>query len=110
MIPFRVLVRLKIFQLAGVAALAIPINTFLVEVGHHLFLRCRKECSTAAEMPYSSTKLLWLCFVALRYTSLRTNRCMELGIPFELPVQLLLSGKCHLQCNYFTEGTRPAKH
>ena len=36
MIPFRVLVRLKIFQLAGVAALAIPINTFLVEVCHHL--------------------------------------------------------------------------
>ena len=32
MIPFRVLVRLKVFQLAGVAALAIPINTFLVEV------------------------------------------------------------------------------
>ena len=32
MVPFRVLVRLKIFQLAGVAALAIPINTFLVEV------------------------------------------------------------------------------
>jgi hypothetical protein len=31
-VPFRVLVRLKIFQLAGVAALAIPINTFLVEV------------------------------------------------------------------------------
>ncbi len=31
MVPFRVLVRLKIFQLAGVAALAIPINTFLVE-------------------------------------------------------------------------------
>ena len=34
MVPFRVLVRLKIFQLAGVAALAIPINTFLVEVCH----------------------------------------------------------------------------
>ena len=32
MVPFRVLVRLKIFQLAGVAALAIPINTFLAEV------------------------------------------------------------------------------
>jgi hypothetical protein len=32
MVPFRVLVRLKVFQLAGVAALAIPINTFLVEV------------------------------------------------------------------------------
>ena len=32
MVPFRVLVRLKIFQLGGVAALAIPINTFLVEV------------------------------------------------------------------------------
>lgn len=31
MIPFRVLVRLKIFQLVGVAALAIPINTFLVQ-------------------------------------------------------------------------------
>ncbi|BDA42295.1 hypothetical protein COCOBI_03-1820 [Coccomyxa sp. Obi] len=31
MVPFRVLVRLKIFQLAGVAALAIPINTFLVQ-------------------------------------------------------------------------------
>ena len=32
MVPFRVLVRLKIFQLASIAALAIPINTFLVEV------------------------------------------------------------------------------
>ena len=38
MVPFRVLVRLKIFQLAGVAALAIPINTFLVEVCRYLFL------------------------------------------------------------------------
>ena len=47
MIPFRVLVRLKIFQLAGVAALAIPINTFLVEVCHHVDLPCRQYCSTA---------------------------------------------------------------
>jgi hypothetical protein len=31
MIPFRVLVRLKVFQLMGVASLAIPINTFLVQ-------------------------------------------------------------------------------
>lgn len=38
MVPFRVLVRLKIFQLAGVAALAIPINTFLVEVRSFLCL------------------------------------------------------------------------
>ncbi len=30
-IPFRVLVRLKIFQLMGFASLAIPINTFLVQ-------------------------------------------------------------------------------
>ena len=29
---FRLLVRFKIFQLVGIAALAIPINTFLVEV------------------------------------------------------------------------------
>ncbi len=29
---FRMLVRFKIFQLVGIAALAIPINTFLVEV------------------------------------------------------------------------------
>ena len=36
MVPFRVLVRLKIFQLAGVAALAIPINTFLVQVSASL--------------------------------------------------------------------------
>lgn len=32
MVPFRLLVRFKIFQLAGVAALAVPINTFLSEV------------------------------------------------------------------------------
>lgn len=31
--PFRLLVRFKIFQLVGIASLAIPINTFLVEVG-----------------------------------------------------------------------------
>ncbi len=31
MVPFRVLVRLKVFQLAGVAGLAIPINSFLGE-------------------------------------------------------------------------------
>lgn len=30
--PFRLLVRFKIFQLVGIASLAIPINTFLVEV------------------------------------------------------------------------------
>ena len=36
MIPFRVLVRLKIFQLAGVASLAIPLNSFLLEVEHTL--------------------------------------------------------------------------
>jgi hypothetical protein len=29
---FRLLVRFKIFQLVGIAALAIPINTFLMEV------------------------------------------------------------------------------
>lgn len=33
--PFRMLVRFKIFQLVGVASLAIPINTFLVEVHMH---------------------------------------------------------------------------
>lgn len=38
-VPFRVLVRLKIFQLAGVAALAIPINTFLVEVCFYCSLK-----------------------------------------------------------------------
>lgn len=32
MVPFRLLVRFKIFQLVGVAALAVPINTFLSEV------------------------------------------------------------------------------
>lgn len=32
MVPFRLLVRFKIFQLAGVAALAVPINTFLSDV------------------------------------------------------------------------------
>ena len=31
--PFRLLVRFKIFQLVGIASLAIPINTFLVQVG-----------------------------------------------------------------------------
>jgi hypothetical protein len=31
MVPFRVLVRLKVFQLAGVAGLAIPVNSFLGE-------------------------------------------------------------------------------
>ena len=36
--PFRMLVRFKIFQLVGIASLAIPINTFLVEVQHHLSL------------------------------------------------------------------------
>lgn len=29
---FRLLVRFKVFQLVGIAALAIPINTFLMEV------------------------------------------------------------------------------
>eukprot|EP00891_Asterochloris_glomerata_P005692 jgi/Astpho2/5692/gw1.00079.264.1_t len=29
MVPFRLLVRFKVFQLVGVAALAVPINTFL---------------------------------------------------------------------------------
>ena len=33
--PFRMLVRFKIFQLVGIASLAIPINTFLVEVQPH---------------------------------------------------------------------------
>ena len=42
MVPFRVLVRLKVFQLAGVAALAIPINTFLAEVRASLPI---DECS-----------------------------------------------------------------
>ena len=62
MIPFRVLVRLKIFQLAGVAALAIPINTFLVEVCHNLFfpptgqnIALLLRCRTAA---HSSTLAL----------------------------------------------------
>ena len=32
MVPFRVLVRLKIFQLSGIAACAIPLGTFLSEV------------------------------------------------------------------------------
>jgi len=32
MLPFRVLVRLKIFQLGGVAACAMPLGTFLTEV------------------------------------------------------------------------------
>ena len=32
MVPFRLLVRFKVFQLAAVAALAIPISTFLSEV------------------------------------------------------------------------------
>lgn len=31
MLPFRVLVRLKIFQLGGVAACAVPLGTFLTE-------------------------------------------------------------------------------
>ena len=31
MVPFRLLVRFKVFQLVGVAALAVPINTFLVQ-------------------------------------------------------------------------------
>lgn len=40
MIPFRVLVRLKVFQLMGVASLAIPINTFLVQAGiQYLFCK-----------------------------------------------------------------------
>lgn len=34
MVPFRLLVRFKVFQLAAVAALAIPISTFLSEVRH----------------------------------------------------------------------------
>lgn len=38
MVPFRVLVRLKVFQLAGVAGLAIPINSFLGEA-RNLFSR-----------------------------------------------------------------------
>ena len=40
MVPFRVLVRLKLFQLAGVAALAVPINTLLSEVRFCNFLIC----------------------------------------------------------------------
>ena len=35
---FRLLVRFKIFQLVGIAALAIPINTFLVEVSSRTLL------------------------------------------------------------------------
>ena len=35
MVPFRVLVRLKMFQLIGIGALAVPINTFLVQVSAH---------------------------------------------------------------------------
>ena len=34
---FRMLVRFKIFQLVGIAALAVPINTFLAEVS---LVRC----------------------------------------------------------------------
>ena len=34
--PFRMLVRFKIFQLFGIAALAVPINTFLVAVSRPL--------------------------------------------------------------------------
>ena len=49
MVPFRVLVRLKIFQLAGVAALAIPINTFLVEVSTPAQCPCSQgDCSDGA--------------------------------------------------------------
>lgn len=41
---FRLLVRFKIFQLVGIAALAIPINTFLVEVSSRplLFFVCEQ--------------------------------------------------------------------
>lgn len=46
MLAFRMLVRFKIFQLVGIAALAVPINTFLAEVSlfnwrHHPLKRSR---------------------------------------------------------------------
>lgn len=43
MVPFRLLVRFKVFQLVGVAALAVPINTFLVQASW-LLLSCAAQC------------------------------------------------------------------
>ena len=58
MVPFRVLVRLKIFQLGGVAALAIPINTFLVEVDYqHKPRLVAMPCGGAACLCHISRQL-----------------------------------------------------
>lgn len=50
MVPFRVLVRLKIFQLAGVAGLAIPINTFLVQARPSCLCSLRPSCLFCTNM------------------------------------------------------------
>lgn len=49
MVPIQVLVRLKVFQLAGVAALAVPMVTFLTQVifrpyGTHTVLLLIEGC------------------------------------------------------------------
>jgi len=52
---FRLLVRFKIFQLVGIAALAIPINTFLMEVravqvaALHAFRLCSSNMGTSLD-------------------------------------------------------------
>ena len=47
MVPFRLLVRFKVFQLVGVAALAVPINTFLVQASLLLLSRAAQCCRFA---------------------------------------------------------------
>ena len=50
---FRLLVRFKIFQLVGIAALAIPINTFLAEVCHMPLLREKNKKEKRASDAYA---------------------------------------------------------
>ena len=47
MVPFRLLVRFKVFQLVGVAALAVPINTFLMQASWLLLSCAARRCRAA---------------------------------------------------------------
>ena len=62
MVPFRVLVRLKIFQLAGVASLAIPLNSFLLEVSHIL---AQHSCLATFALEVKHNDACWLDLASL---------------------------------------------
>ena len=65
MVPFRVLVRLKIFQLVGIGALAVPINTFLVQVSLHTvrIAQCVRADTYACNLLYWHERALYLCLL-----------------------------------------------